>query len=175
MRRLFATFLLLLSVPLLAQNSAAPDRWAAWQAFLGAWQGVGSGAPGEGDGEFSFTPELQGAVLVRHSYAVYPATKDKPAYRHDDLMVVYRETAGKQPRADYWDNEGHVIHYTAELSDVGRKLVFVSDAAQLGPRFRLTYVMTGQDTLRLTFEIAPPGAPEKFSTYIEAAARRKRP
>jgi hypothetical protein len=158
---------------LFAQNPPAKDRWAAWQPFLGAWEGVGSGAPSEGSGEFSFSRELQGAVLVRHSYAAYPATKDKPAYRHDDLMIVYQD--GKNARADYWDNEEHVIHYTAELSDGGRKLIFVSDASQPGPRFRLTYVKTAQDTLKLTFEIAPPDAPEKFSTYIEASARRKKP
>ena len=86
-------------------------------------------------------------------------------------MVVYQD--GKATRADYWDNEDHVVHYSAELSDGGRKLVFLSDAAQPGPRYRLTYVKTGEDTLKLTFEIAPPNAPEKFSTYIEAAARRK--
>lgn len=171
MRRLLVVSLLL-SLSLLAQNPPAKDRWAAWQPFLGTWEGVGSGAPGQGGGEFSFAPELQGAVLVRHSYAAYPATKDKPAYRHDDLMVVYPD--GKTMRADYWDNEEHVIRYTAELSDSGRKLVFVSDTAQPGPRYRLTYVKTGDDTLKLTFEIAPPGAPDKFSTYIEAAARRKK-
>jgi hypothetical protein len=173
MRRRFA-FLLLLALPVLAQGPPAKDRWAAWQPFLGAWEGVGSGAPGEGGGEFSFSRELHGAVLVRHSYATYPATKDKPAYRHDDLMVVYADAAGKKTRADYWDNEGHVILYTAEVSDGGRKLVFLSDASPTGPRFRLTYVKTGEDTMKLTFEIAPPDAPEKFSTYIEASARRKK-
>ena len=170
MRRL--ALILLLSSSMFAQNLPVKDRWTGWQPFLGTWEGLGSGAPGEGGGEFSFRPELQGAVLVRHSYAAYPATKDKPAYRHDDLMIVYQD--GKTTRADYWDNEDHVIRYTAELSDGGHKLVFASDAAQPGPRYRLTYLKTGEDTLKLTFEIAPPNAPAKFSTYIEAAARRKK-
>jgi hypothetical protein len=29
------------------------DRWAAWQPFLGVWQGTGSGQPGQGAGEFT--------------------------------------------------------------------------------------------------------------------------
>ena len=53
------------------------------------------------------------------------------------------------------------------------KLIFTSEAAQPGPRYRLTYIKTGDDTLKMTFEIAPPNDPSKFKTYIEAAARRK--
>jgi hypothetical protein len=146
------------------------DRWAAWQPFLGVWQGTGSGQPGQGAGEFTFAPELQGAVLVRHNYAEYPATKDKAAYRHDDLMVIY--LSGNETRADYWDNEGHVIHYVVELSS--GKLVLVSDSAQPGPHFRLTYTKAaGDDALKITFEIAPPNDPTAFQTYIEASAKRK--
>jgi hypothetical protein len=122
-------------------------------------------------GEFTFEPVLQGAVLTRHSYAEYPASKDKPAYRHDDLMVIYRDTDNKKTRADYWDNESHVIHYDVELS--ASKLVFISNESQLGPRYRLTYLKTGDDELRLTFEIAPPNDRSSFKTYIEASARRK--
>jgi hypothetical protein len=164
-----AILMLLLCATALAQNPPA-DRWAEWQPFIGEWEGVGSGSPGEGSGRFSFGPELQGAVLVRHSYAAYPATKDRPASRHDDLMVVYKQ--GQLTRADYWDNEGHVIRYGVELGDAGRKLTFLSEAVAGQPRFRLTYVKTGVDTLNLKFEIAPPNAPEKFATYIDASAKR---
>jgi hypothetical protein len=142
------------------------------QPFLGTWEGAGGGVPGQGSGGFTFTPELQGAVLVRRSYAQYPATKDKAAYRHDDLMILYPEGHAGITRADYWDNEGHVIRYYVELADGGRKLVMTSDSAQPGPRYRLTYVKTGDNDLKLTFEIAPPEAPEKFKTYIEASAKR---
>jgi hypothetical protein len=152
-----------------AAQAQPKDRWAAWQPFLGTWVGGGSGQPGQGAGEFTFAPELQGAVLVRHNYAKYPATGDKPAYRHDDLMVIHAE--GESTRADYWDNEGHVIHYMVDVS--AGKLVFVSDGAQPGPRYRLTYVKTGGDTLKLMFEIAPPNDRNAFKTYITAEAKRK--
>jgi len=146
------------------------DLWADWAAFLGTWQGAGSGEPGQGRGEFSFAPELQGTVLVRHNFAEYPASKDKPAYRHDDLMVIYPGADNHKTRADYWDSEGHVIHYEVELSP--GKLMFVSDPAQAGPCYRLTYVKTGEDELKLTFEIALPADRNRFKTYIEASARR---
>lgn len=162
---------LLLACSLAAVRAQTKDPWADWMPFLGTWQGTGSGDPGQGRGEFSFAPEVQGAVLVRHNYAEYPPSKDKPAYRHDDLMVIYPGADNHKARADYWDNEGHVIHYEVELS--AGKLVFVSDPAQAGPRYRLTYVKTGEDELKLTFEIAPPADRDGFKTYIEASARRK--
>ena len=169
MHRCIAAVLVLFAAMAAAQELPS-DRWADWQPFLGAWECAGGGGPGQGSGTFTLTPELQGAVLVRHNNAQYPATKDKPAYRHDDLMVIYPDASGKKTCADYWDNEGHVMHYVVEFTD--HKLVMVSDAVQPGPRYRLTYVKTGDNDLKLTFEIAPPEAPDKFKTYIEATAKR---
>ena len=165
----WALVFVILMASLAPAQTAAKNPWAVWEPFLGTWVGSGSGQPGEGAGEFSVKPELQGAVLVRRNYAEYPATKDKPAYRHDDLMVIYGD--GDKTRADYWDNEGHVIHYGVEAS--AGKLVLLSDQAQAGPRYRLTYVKTGADTLKLTFEIAPPNDRNAFKTYIAAEAKRK--
>lgn len=64
-----------------------------------------------------------------------------------------------------------LIHYDVELS--ATKLVFIRNEAQLGPRYGLTYLKTGDDELKLTFEIAPPNDRNNFKTYIEASARRK--
>lgn len=134
-----------------------PDKngWAEWGPFLGAWQGSGGGGPGHGVGEFNFATELQGAVMIRHNYAEYPATNGKPSFRHDDLVVIYHDTENKT-RADYWDSEGHIIHYDVALS--ADKLVFLSDVGAPGPRYRLTYVKTDANTLKITFEIAPPNS-----------------
>jgi hypothetical protein len=54
-----------------------------------------------------------------------------------------------------------------------KTIEFVSEVLPSRPRYRLTYVRTGSDTLTLRFEIAPPGKPDSFSTYIEAKAKRK--
>lgn len=151
-------------------QTAPKNLWADWAPFLGTWQGLGSGEPGQGSGEFTFATELQGAAVVRHNYAEYPASKSKPAYRHDDLMVIYHDGKDKT-RADYWDNEGHLIRYEVALSP--DKLVFLSDAAQPGPGYRLTYLKTDANTVKITFEIAPPTDRAAFKTYIEASARRK--
>jgi hypothetical protein len=51
--------------------------------------------------------------------------------------------------------------------------VFLSDAKQPGPRYRLTYTKADANTVRIAFDIAPPNDPTAFKTYIQAAAKRK--
>lgn len=80
--------------PLSAQQPPPPINWNAFKFLIGEWVGEGTGAPGEGTGGFSFSYDLQNTVLVRKNFANYPATKDRPAFTHDDLMIVYQE-AGK--------------------------------------------------------------------------------
>ena len=168
MHRWLIVFLLACSAATAQTQTKNP--WAEWEPFLGTWQGTGGGGPGQGSGEFTFALELQGAVLTRHNYAEYPASKDKTAFRHDDLMVIYHD-AENSTRADYWDSEGHVIHYSVSLSPVGLSLA--SDPAQPGPLYRLTYLKTDANSVKITFEIAPPTDRTAFKTYIEATAHRK--
>jgi hypothetical protein len=148
------------------------DDWHALEYLLGDWTGEGSGDPGQGSGSFSFKPDLQGRVLVRKNRAEYPATKERAAFTHDDLMIVYREPPDTGLRAMYFDNEGHVIHYGVEASPDGARFVFLSAPEASEPRFRLTYKRVDRGKMKIQFEIAPPGHPDKFATYIEAAARR---
>jgi hypothetical protein len=151
-----------------------PADWKGWKYLIGHWVGEGSGQPGQGSGGFSFLPDLQGKVLVRKNHADYPATKDHPAFSHEDLMMIYHEGEGSPARAIYFDNEGHVIHYDAHFSEGGTTWVFLSDPSPSAPRYRLTYTKEKDGTLGIKFEIAPPGKPDAFQTYIEARARREK-
>jgi len=135
--------------------------------------GEGGGQPGQGSGGFSFLPDLQDHILVRKNHAAYPATKDRAAFTHDDLMVVYKDSENAPPRAIYFDSEGHVIRYLVTASPDHKTIEFMSEALPSSPRYRLTYRMTGADALTLKFEVAPPAKPDAFSTYIEAKAKRK--
>ncbi len=160
------------STRLSAQQAAPPADWSAWKFLIGEWVGEGTGSPGEGTGGFSFSPDLGKRILIRKNFAEYPATKDRPAFRHDDLMIVYQEQ-GKPTRAEYFDNEGHVIHYTVSFSADSTAVVFVTEPSLSEPRYRLTNTKEGNDKLIIAFEIAPPGKPDAFRQYIKASARRK--
>jgi hypothetical protein len=146
----------------------ATKDWGPLQFLIGSWRGDGGGDPGQGTGAFSFTPDLQGGVLIRRNFAEYPAADGKPASRHDDLMVVHRDEATHGLRAMYYDSEGHVITYG--VASAGAGVVFLSEGPVAAPRFRMTYTPAAQDQVRIRFEIAPPG--KDFATYIEATAHR---
>lgn len=158
--------------PALAQRVEGPDAWAHLRFLFGTWEGAGQGTPGEGVGSFTFELVLDAGALLRRSHSSYPAAKDRPAVTHDDLMVIYRE--GGNLRALYVDNEGHVIHYAVATTDAPRKVTFTSAAGPDAPRYRFTYRLVGEDTVRTRFEIAPPGHPDAFALYVEGDARRSR-
>jgi hypothetical protein len=172
-RTLLCLGFLLLPVLAAAQQTKELDVWAPWQFLMGRWAAGGGGKPGEGKGTFSFALELQGKVLVRKNRLEFPATPQRPAFTHEDLLVVYRDADPTPNRAIYFDSEGYVIHYTATFSEEGKVLTFLSDASPQAPRQRLTYVQNGDGTLKVKFEIAPPGKPEAFVTHVEGVAHRK--
>ena len=147
----------------LAQAADSPFR--PLEFLLGEWVGEGVGQPGDSTGAFSFTFDLDKKIAVRKNHAGLKAGV------HDDLMIAFPGPAGKGLRAIYWDNEGHVINYAIESLPDGVR--FLSDASAPGPRFRLTYRKTGEKTVSIEFDIAPPGKPDAFAPYIKASARRK--
>lgn len=175
--------ILLLSAVCLARSGSAPpsppalasavNPWAAWEFLIGEWTlGDGGGKPGQAASAWgSFTLDLQGQLIVRRNHAEYASVNGKPPVIHDDLMNIYRE--GEITRAIYWDTEGHTIHYTARPSEDGKKIVFLSDPARPGPRFRLTYENLKPGTIRVGFEIAPPDKPAQFAMYVEGTMVKK--
>ncbi len=153
----------------LAAQSKTDGRFKPLEFLIGTWVGEGGGAPGQGSGEFSFQYDLGRNILIRKNDSNYPAQGGRPAYRHDDLMIVYRQ--GTALRAIYFDSEDHVISYAVDsAADSAR---FISDPVPDQPRYRLTYRKTAAETVALEFEIAPPGKPDAFASYITATVRRK--
>lgn len=149
--------------------AATASPLAPLDFLQGKWIGEGAGAPGQGKGWFTFTREMGGNVLVRRAHTEYPGAQGGAAFQHEDLLIVYQEPGEKGLRAIYFDGEGHVIHYTVEAE--GGTARFLSEAKESQPRFRLTYTKSGE-SLGVKFEIAPPGQPEAFKTYVEGTSRR---
>jgi len=148
--------------------AAVPATFSPLQFLLGNWSGAGTSDAGAGKGYDTFALDLDGFAVVRRSHAEYPGKDGKAPVTYDALMVVYKDPAAAQLRADYFDN-GHVIRYTLQSGTDARVARFVSDAAPGTPTFRLTY--TGSDdgkSLDVTFEIAPPGS----TTFSVLAAGR---
>ena len=135
--------------------------------LLGKWTGIAGEKDtpqGAGQGDFSFELQLNQKIIVRHNFAEYTSGP-----RHDDLMVIYLDPPNNTPRAIYFDSEGHVIRYNLTFPGPNA-VVFESDAAQPGPRFRLSYSLD-QSSLNGKFEIAPPGAAE-YRRYMAWKSRK---
>jgi hypothetical protein len=158
-----------------AAPAAEPaPAWKALQALVGEWKSTsGGGEPGQATaGGFTFTRDLQDKVIVRKSFTAFAATKERPAFRHDDLTVITAGETGAAPRAIYFDSEGHTIEYAVTASADGRQIVCLSAVQAGAPRFRFTYTFTAPDTLKVSFGIAPPGEPDKFGMHVEGMAQR---
>jgi len=164
---ILATLLLAFTTLASAQSAPKPD-WSPFNWLIGTWDGSGSGKPGSGGGSFSLLYSLDHAVLVRKNRSDYPATKGQPAIHHQDLMVVYSEN--DKWRADYWDNERHVIHYAVAIGE--GTATFVSDKSATAPTYRLTYKRLAKGDLSIEFAIAPPGS-DDFKTYTTGTCHRR--
>ncbi|HWH42933.1 MAG TPA: hypothetical protein VNU21_24005 [Usitatibacter sp.] len=145
----------LAALPSLAADAASVEQL---RFLVGSWNSV----PGADAvlGHTGFRLEVKGHVMVRDNRADYPAAAGKPPVSHEDLMVIYAEGSGPL-KAIYFDNEGHVIRYTAAALDA-KSVTFVSDPVAGQPRFRLTYAASAPDRLSGEFASAPPDAPGKF-------------
>jgi hypothetical protein len=136
------------------------------QFLVGNWEGVGGQAGATGG--FTFAPGVQDRVIVRTNYSDTPPSGGKPASRHDDLMVIYVDAG--LVKAEYFDNEGHVVRYVAEARP--GEVMFLSEIKPSEPRYRLTYTRGSATTLNGKFDIAPPGQPEAFASYLSWTARK---
>jgi len=108
-------------------------------------------------------------VLARHSG--YDACKGPEDFncRHTDLLYLFPEGPDQALKAIYFDNEGHVIHYTVASPRPGT-VVLLSEAAP-GPQFRLTYELEG-NIMTGRFQIKMPGQAD-FGTYLEWSGLKK--
>ena len=107
-------------------------------------------------------------ILIRKSHSEYPQAENKPAVIHEDLMIVYPDPTGKQSKAIYFDNEGHIINYTIAYFD--KSITFTSHKILNVPIFRLTYTLLDKETVNTKFEMSQDG--EKFTTYIEGKSQK---
>jgi len=163
--------LLLAFSPVQAQQSQS-NKWKDFDLLLGEWTWSGGGQPGQAKGTSTVEPDLNGTGLLRKVHLDYPASKDRAAFSHDDLLYVYHDPADDSLRAIFFDGENHVIRYAVTVAPDGDSIQFLSDAAPSGTRARMTYTRTGADSVTEKFELAPPGKPDQFATYVEFVAKR---
>src|ERR1700681_1764083 len=161
--RLILLSILCGGLPVTAQ-SADTGAWKKLEFLLGKWTGVAGEKDtqlGAGQGAFSFEPQLDKKIIVRHNNATYDS-----GVRHDDLLIIYLEN--DKPHAIYFDSEGHVIRYNVTVPSPNA-VTFESDGTQPEPKYRLSYWME-KGSLNGKFEVAPPGA--EYKTYLSWTSKK---
>ena len=109
--------------------------------------------------------------MVQTNHAEYPGSGGRPRLVHDDLMIICRIENG-EVRADYYDTEGHVIHYRVDTAQSG-EITFRSDPSAAGPGYRLKYKLRQDGAVQGEFAIAPPGTPGAFKVYLSWEMRKQ--
>jgi hypothetical protein len=153
-------------------TAGKPDPWASLRFLVGAWEAKTTGgvAQAQVSGGYAFRLELRDHVLARHSRGNGCKAPDDFDCQHGDLLYIYPAATGQGFQAIYFDNEGHVLRYDLSTPKVN-SVVLVTDPAQPGPQYRLSYelvdgVMSGK------FELKLPGQPD-FTSYLEWSGKRE--
>jgi hypothetical protein len=144
--------------------------------LVGKWKVTDrTGDPGTATGgEEEWLTEAGGAVLARRAWCEFPETAKRPAFRHEDLLVIYVDSESKL-QGIFWDNEGHVHFYRhVQTADAGDGVRLVTDPAMPGPRQALEYSFVPPNVSTAVFSLLVPGAPE-FKPYLRWECRRVRP
>lgn len=173
MKMLRVIMLPLLCLPLAAQTAAdaAPNPFKSLSFLEGTWDAnVQNNAAVKLAGRYTFVSELDGHILARHATSDVnckaPSTFD---CAHSDLLYVFEDAPGSGLKADYFDNEGHVIHYDV-TTPTPTSAVFLS-APGPGPQFRLTYELAG-GVMTGKFQMHMPGQGD-WRTYLEWSGSRR--
>ncbi len=164
--------LFLVTVSPTLQAQAATVEWGPLNQLVGHWVAdSGGGQPGTTTrAEELFTLELGGRILVRHDFSEYAGANGAKSTRHDGLLIIY-STGPQVFAAHSYDSEGHVIDYAVTVVD--RVITLTSTVVVGAPRFRLSY-WPDNSAMRVGFEIAPPGQPDGFQTYVSGTTHRSR-
>lgn len=179
MKRRFLTLaaLALFTACGLSAQSGAPapakaDPWVSLRFLVGSWQAKTTGgvAQAQTSASYAFRLELRDHILARHSSIGSCASPDDFDCRHSDLLYIYPGTGGSGLQAIYFDNEGHVIHFDVTIPKPN-SVLFLSQAAQPGPQYRMTYEFV-QGVLSGKFEIRMPGQAD-FVSYLEWSGDRQ--
>jgi len=141
---------------------------APLEYLVGNWNVTNrAGSPGVATGgEETWLSEVGGTVLTRRSWCEFPETPQRPAFRHEDLLVIYVDSESRL-QGVFWDNEGHVHFYRhVQVAVGGDGVRMVTDAAIPGPRQALEYQFLPPNRTSAVFSLLVPGAPD-FKPYLQ--------
>ena len=163
--------------PIRAQGPQQPDVWEPLKYFIGSWEGMAKGQPGNGKVEREYQFVLNGKYLQAKNKSVYPPQEKNPKGEvHEDWGLFSYDRGRKQFVLRQFHVEGFVNQYALDRAASSDKtLVFVTESIEnipAGWRARESYRILNNDEFVEVFELAAPG--KDFEVYAENRFKRKK-
>jgi hypothetical protein len=180
-RRTFPGLVGLCLLAVFTGGAAAPqtppetDVWEPLRFFVGRWEGVSQGQPGEGTVTREYEFVLKGRFLEGRNQSTYrPQQKNPRGEVHEDWSMFSYDKSRKAFVLRQFHLEGFVNQYVAEGVSPGSKTFsFVSESIENIPpgfRARETYELLNADEFIETFDLAEPG--QEFELYSRTRFKR---
>jgi hypothetical protein len=163
--------------PIRAQVTQLPDVWEPLKYFVGSWEGMANGQPGNGKVEREYQFVLNGKYLQAKNKSTYlPQEKNPKGEIHEDWGLFSYDRGRKQFVLRQFHVEGFVNQYAMDRAASNDKtLVFVTESIEnipAGWRARESYRILNNDEFVEVFELAAPG--KDFEVYAENRFKRKK-
>jgi hypothetical protein len=176
LRKVIALFVFLPAL-IFAQTERKEDVWAPFKFFVGRWEGVGSGEPGDSKVAREYRFVLGGKFLKAESKSTYePQEKNAKGEVHEDLGLFSYDSGRKKFVLRQFHKEGFVNQYLLDgIAPDGRTITFVTENIEnipAGWRARERYRILSDSEFVETFSLAAPG--KEFETYTENRLKRKK-
>ncbi len=154
------------TVPAKAQRGETPDRWSAFEFFLGAWTSEESATFGEGRGERTYELVLRDRYLLSRNRSVFPPQDGLPdGDDHEDWTVVSYDDDRDTYVLRQFNSEGFVNTFVLDDASTPERLVFVLEASEnaRGTRATLTLTRTNANSFEEVFDLTLPGATDSIT------------
>ena len=151
-----------IAVPAAAQQGETPDRWSAFEFFVGAWAGEESATFGDGRGQRTYELVLQDRYLLSRNRSIFPPQDGLPdGDDHEDWTVVSYDDDRDTYVLRQFNSEGFVNTFVLDdASTPPERIVFVLEASEnaRGTRATLTLTRLDADSFEEVFDLTLPGA-----------------
>jgi hypothetical protein len=160
----------------LAETYEEENIWAPFEFFVGTWEGVGKGKPGDSRVEREYQFVLGDKFLeVKNKSVFEPQEKNPEGEIHEDWgLISYDKIREKFVLREFFV-EGFVNQYMLDsLSTDGKTIVFQTEAIEnlpAGWRAKLRITKLNKDEFVEYFDLAAPG--KEFGCYMENHLTRR--
>ena len=175
MRELILAITIVFPLCLASQGSPTKTPWNTLKFFVGDWQGMSQGEPGQGKGERHYEFALGENFLRVTNKVVYPKQEGNPKGEvHEDFGLYSYDKKQKKFVFRQFHVEGFVNEFLEQdISPDGKTLVFVTNKIENIPdgwRARETYTIVNDNEYTEVFELAEPQ--KDFSIYSKSRWKR---